>query len=140
MMRHFFVCLIMMTLMMGFSMNASAQRGFEDFSREEGLHIQYRWQRASFFDKNSDAVLVMRVTNLTEKPLQVTFAIGFYENQMILFQNRDNQICLKPGQSLRGAPAGLRFGADGITLDQARGEDFTFDIFDLKVKEVESCK
>ncbi len=139
-MRHFFVCLVMMTLMMGFSMNASAQRGFEDFAREDSLHIQYRWQRANVFNRNSDAVLILRLTNLTEKSLQVTFAIGFYENQKILFQNRDNQVCLKPGQSLRGAPAGLRFGAEGITLDRAREEGFTFDIFDLQVKEVESCK
>jgi hypothetical protein len=139
-MKNPMVSLIVFVVLAGFSMNASAQRGYNEFDRREGIYIQEYWQRANVFDRYSNAALSLRMTNETENTVEVVFTVTFFRNDQLMFESKDNKICLRPGQSLRGANAGLRFMAEGISMDMIREDWFSWDITALEVTPVESCR
>lgn len=138
-MRNYFAALMCITLILGFSAEASSQRGLQEFGREQDIFVQYKWQRANFFDKESNAALTLRVTNESENFVEINFTISFYRNEQLMFQNSDNTLCLRPGQSRRGSPAGLRFMAEGISMDMIEEEWFSWDVSQMEVTIVETC-
>ncbi|MFN2395976.1 MAG: hypothetical protein ABR597_09845, partial [Bacteroidales bacterium] len=108
---YYFLAAIVISLV---SLTVEAQRGYTRFDNEEDMEIMYRWQRASVFDKESDAVLNIRVTNQNDSAVNWTYAIGFYIDGMLVFESETYELCLKEGQSRRGGLAGLRFSMEGI--------------------------
>ncbi len=133
------VMLFFSVLLLSFSF-VTAQRGYTEFETEDSIKVMYRWQRATFFDKDSDAVLNLRVTNENETAVNWTFIVGFYKDELLVYQSEENQLCLKPGQSLRGGIAGLRFSLEDKKLEDTEKEDFSWDFVIFDVEEVESCE
>jgi hypothetical protein len=115
-----------------------AQR-FQDFDKIEGVQIQFRWERSNIFEAHPNAALLLRITNTTDQILEIEMDVSFYRDMQLMFQSKENIICLKPGQTRRGGPAGLRFMAEGISLDMVREEWFSWDISAFKVRVVEQC-
>jgi hypothetical protein len=126
--------------MLAFTNSSFAQRGFDDYGTEEGIKIQYRWARHIPVDAASNAALSLRLTNEHPHPVIATITVTFFRNEQVMFQSRHNNYCLEAGQSLRGALAGLRFMAEGISLDMTQEEWFSWKITEISVKEVSSCK
>ncbi len=123
-----------------FAGTALAQARYMHYETTEGVKVEYRWQRISFFNKDSDAVINFQFTNESAFPVEVNFDIGFYRDNQLMYQSTDNTICLLPGQSRRGVRAGLRFTATGITLDNTREDWFSWDFVHFEVKEVSDCQ
>lgn len=121
------------------SLTAEAQRDYTKFDNEEKMEIMYRWQRASLIDRESDAVLNIRVTNQNDSDVNWTYAIGFYIDGMLVFESETYELCLKEGQSRRGGLAGLRFTMEGVKLEDVEKENFQWDFVVFEVEEVESC-
>ncbi|MFW5706601.1 MAG: hypothetical protein ACOCX0_03965 [Bacteroidota bacterium] len=120
--------------------SAAAQRGFTEFETEDEIKVMYRWQRAVFFLKNSDAVLGLRVTNLSDSPVKWTYSVAFYNDKMLTYESETSELCLLPGQSRRGSLAGLRYTVEGMKKDEVESDSFSWDFGTFRVEEVESCE
>ncbi len=131
--------LLLVSVLLFSAIAANAQRGYTEFETEDNIKTMYRWQRAAFFDKDSDAVLNLRVTNENETAVNMTFIVGFYNEGLLVYQSEENQLCLKPGQSRRGGLAGLRFTLEDLKLEDTEEEGFSWDFVTFDVEEVESC-
>lgn len=131
--------LLLVSVLLFSAIAANAQRGYTEFETEDNIKTMYRWQRAAFFDKDSDAVLNLRVTNENETAVNMTFIVGFYNDGLLVYQSEENQLCLKPGQSRRGGLAGLRFTLEDLKLEDTEEEGFSWDFVTFDVEEVESC-
>jgi hypothetical protein len=118
---------------------AAAQRGFTEFETEEDIKVMYRWQRATFFLKDSDAVLGLRATNLSDSHVKWTYSVAFYNDKMLTYESEPSVLCLKPGQSRRGSLAGLRYSLEGMKLVDVESESFSWDFGIFDVDKVESC-
>ncbi len=119
---------------------AFAQVDYNYHETEDGVRIEYRWQRERFFARNSNAVLNLQLTNQGTEPVEVVFSAAFYEDGRLLFRSEDEVICLGPGESKRGLRAGLRFTAPGITMDMVQQDWFSWDMYTFEVKEVDQCE
>lgn len=139
-MRNIIFSLMSLALVLGLNIDTKAQRGFSDYGREQDIFIQYRWRASNIFERHANAALILRLTNETQTPAEVSFTISFYREKQVMFRSEDNKICLLPGQSLRGAPADLRFMAEGISLDMVQSDWFRWDISQMQVTPVESCR
>lgn len=133
------ILLLLVTVLLFSAIAANAQRGYTEFETEDNIKTMYRWQRATFFKKDSDAVLNLRVTNENETAVNMTFIVGFYNDGLLVYQSEENQLCLKPGQSRRGGLAGLRFTLEDLKLEDTEEEGFSWDFVTFDVEEVESC-
>jgi hypothetical protein len=122
------------------SLTAEAQRGYTEFDNEENLEIMYRWQRASVFDRESDAVLNIRVTNNNESAVNWTYSVGFYIDGLLVYESETYELCLQKGQSRRGGLAGLRFTMEGVKPEDVEKENFQWDFVVFDVDEVENCR
>lgn len=134
--RKLFIVMAFMAIGAGLTFG---QRGYTEFGKEENLMVMYRWQRASFFQKDSDAVLNLRVTNENESAVEWTFTVGFYNDEALMYESEQVTLCLKPGQSRRGGLAGLRFTVDGMKMDAVEDEKFSWEFGVYDVDEVEDC-
>ena len=121
------------------SYTVTAQRGYTEFETEDNMKVMYRWQRATFFKKDSDAVLNLRVTNQNETAVNWTYIVGFYDKGLLVYQSEKNQLCFKPGQTRRGGLAGLRFSLEGMKQEDTEKDGFAWDFVTFDVEEVDSC-
>lgn len=133
------ILLLLVTVLLFSAIAANAQRGYTEFETEDNIKTMYRWQRSTFFKKDSDAVLNLRVTNENETAVNMTFIVGFYDGGLLVYQSEENQLCFKPGQSRRGGLAGLRFTLEDLKLEDTEEESFSWDFVTFDVEEVESC-
>ncbi len=113
---------------------------YEEHETLDELRIDYRWQRERFFVRNSNAVLNLQLTNLSESHLKVHFVIAYYRDDKIVFESEEYVKCFRPGQRLRGGRAGLRFVADDILREDVDKDRFDWDILISEINEVESCE
>ncbi len=132
--------LLLITLMfMAGSFSSMAQRGYTDFKTEDGVKVMYSWQKVSPLKKDSDVSLNLRVTNENEYPVNWSFTVTFYNDKMAFQESELTEVCLKPGQSLRGGLAGLRFTSDGLKMEVVNSDYFEWDIEIFDVEQVEAC-
>ncbi len=132
-----FTVTIFLSLLLAFP--GFAQRGYDKLGVENDVLIQYRWQRENIFDRHSNAVLNLRLTNESEEARELVFTIAFYRDEQIMFESTGNSICLEPGQSRRGGGAGLRFSSEGISRDMTEEEWFSWDILWEEINPVVAC-
>lgn len=122
-----------------FSIESFAQVEYHYYDTYDEVRVGYRWQRASIFQSNSDAVLNLELTNLQDSAVQVGFSVGFYRDNQLVLESPDNKVCLKPGQTRRGLRGDMRFRAEGITLDMIEEEWFSWELFRVEVTGVAGC-
>ena len=118
---------------------AFAQVEYHVHDTIEEVKVEYRWQRERFFGSDPNAVLNMRLTNLTEDYVVFSFVPAYYRDGVIMYETAEYTACLAPGQTLRGGRAGLRFVADGITMSTVEQEWFSWDIPYVSVEIVDDC-
>lgn len=132
--------IILLFGILAFSSSVFAQRGFEDYGTEEGIRIQYSWGREKITKAEGNAALSLRLTNTHDYPVRVVLDVSFYRDHLELFESRGNVYCLEAGQSLRGALAGMRFVAEGVSLSDVREEWFSWEVAEITVEEISGCK
>ncbi len=113
---------------------------YEEHTTLDELRIEYRWQRERFFVRNSNAVLNLQFTNLSDSHLEVQFVVAYYRDGQIFYESDEHGLCLKPGQRLRGGRAGLRFVAEGILRQDVDKEGFEWDVLFSEIRKVNVCE
>jgi hypothetical protein len=130
---------IAVAVMLVFSISVSlAQRGYTELKTVDNVKIMYSWQKATPM-VNSDAALSLRATNQNDYPVKWTFSLVFYHDKKAVHESELTEVCLKPGQSLRGGLAGLRFGMEGLKLEEVNSDHFEWEIEQSTVERVENC-
>ena len=104
------------------------------------LLIEYRWQAEHIFQRSGNAVLNLQMTNLTDSHLEVTFVVAFYRDGQIFQESSKNVYCFEPLQRRRAGRAGLRFLAEGVTMEDIKEEAFFWDVLIEEIREKGSCK
>ena len=136
-MKHVFFLIFLGAV---FSSNVYAQQvEYHYFDLRDGVRVDYRWTRSSLFDRGSDAVLYLQMTNENEFPVKIVFTVGFYRDEQLFVESAQNILCLAPGQRRRGSRSDMRYSADGINLAMTEEEWFSWDINDFDVEEA-SCE
>lgn len=119
--------------------DAYSQWFFSDPTEEHGLEIEHRWRRSKLFDKNSDAILILKIKNTLEYPMKAAISVGFYKDEMLIFSSEEQEVCIAPGKTKRGGRANLRFIAEEITRADTKEENFSWDFAEIDISRVESC-
>lgn len=113
--------------------------GYDEFSVEDSVKTEFKWQRSNFMNKNSDAILNLKVTNLNEKAVEFIYSIGFYEDDLLVFESDQDTLCIDPGKNKRGGLHGLRFTVDDLNKEKATSKNFSWEYTAFIVKETEIC-
>ncbi len=136
---HNLIILIFGMLMFASTVSV-AQVEYHEYDTTDDILIEYRWQRGSFLGRNPDAILNLKMTNLSDETLEVVFTAGFYKDHQLFFESEEQRICLASGESQRGGRAGLRFKAENIKMDTIEEEWFSWDIPFIEVTPVVHCE
>ena len=118
---------------------AFAQVEYHVHDTIENVRVEYRWQRERFFGSDPNAVLNMRLTNLSDDYVVFSFVPAYYRDGVIMYETPEFSACLAPGETIRGGRAGLRFVADGITMSTVEQEWFSWDIPYVSAETVADC-
>ena len=118
---------------------AFAQVDYHMHDTIEDVKVEYRWQRERFFGSDPNAVLNMRLTNLSEDYLVFSFVPAYYRDGVIMYETPEFTVCMAPGETIRGGRAGLRFVAEGITMSMVDQEWFSWDILFVNAEAVADC-
>ncbi len=121
------------------SQPAFSQVQYHPLDTIEDVLIEYRWQKASFFGKDPDAILNLKITNISDDFLELVFTAGFYRDGQLFFESPEQDLCLAPGETRRGGRADLRFSAEGIRMSTIEEEWFSWDLPFLNVNIVADC-
>ena len=127
-------------MLMSFPFDANAQLRFSEHGEEHGLKIEQRWRRSKLFQKDSDAMLVLKITNTNDYAVNINIAVGFYNDGILTFISEEQNVCFETGQTKKGGPANLRFVAEEITLADTKAEGFSWDFAKIEVAKVEGCE
>lgn len=119
---------------------ALAQVEYHEFGEADGVFVEYRWQRESFFGRDPHALLNLKMTNRLETHLTVTFVVAFYRDDILSFESEEQIICLKPGEVIRGGRADLRFSAEGIRMSTIEEGGFEWDFLYFEAETVPACE
>ena len=117
-----------------------SQIRFSKHGEEDGLKIENRWRRSNFFNKNSDAVLIIKLTNTNTYAVNAKLSVGFYRDGILAFSSEEQTVCLEPGQVKRGFQTNFRFTAEGITIAETHEDNFSWDFATVEIIRVEKCK
>lgn len=120
--------------------NIYAQRRFETFKETENLVFSYRYKKECFLKKDSPLQLVLHIRNNNTEAVKLNFKVFYYWQLQSKAESEKISLCIKPGRVKRGGRADLVFTAADFTNEQLRSEDFTFDIPDLEIEKVSSCR
>ncbi len=121
------------------SHGAFAQVRYHEHERSDEVLVEYRWQKERFFAQNPHALLNLRITNLTDEHLTFRFTVGFYRDFQLFFESTEREVCLAPGESLRGRRADLRFRAEDIRMDTVEKDWFSWDLVHAETRLSASC-
>ncbi len=119
---------------------AFAQVEYHVHDTIEEVKVEYRWQRERFFGSDPNAVLNIRLTNLSGDYVAFSFVPAYYRDGVIMYETPEFTACLAPGETIRGGRAGLRFVADGITMSMVEQEWFSWDILYVSAAIVDDCE
>ncbi len=137
--NYVFRMVFVLALIAGNSVFAQ-QVEYEKHMTLDELLIEYRWQAERLFQRSGNAVLNLQMTNLTESHLEVTFVVAFYREGQLFQESSKNVYCFEPLQRRRAGRAGLRFMAEGITLEDIEKEDFSWDVLIEEITETDRCE
>jgi hypothetical protein len=124
----------------GFTNDAQSQRRFVDHSTVDGVDIQYRWANSKWLDKNSPLELRLKIKNNNSYPVRVSYEIEFYMGPMMEESSDLTELCINPKLARTGRINGMYYRSARLSNSQIESEDFTWEINDLTIEEVESCR
>ena len=135
------VSIFTIVLFLIFSGNdALAQRRYVDHSTVDGVSIQYRWANSKWLDRNSPLELRLKIKNNNDYPVEVSYEIDFLMGPMIEESSDLTKICINPKLARTGRLNGMYYQSSSLNNKQIESEEFSWEIRDLEIEQVESCR
>jgi len=135
-----FALLTLIFLIAGTSFEAFAQRNYVDHSTEDGVSIQYRWVNSKLLDKNSPLELRLKIKNNNDYPVKVSYEIDFYMGPMHEESSDLTELCINPKLAKTGRINGMYYQSGKLNNQQIESDAFSWEIRDLEIERVESCR
>ena len=124
----------------GTSGEASGQRRYVDHSTVEGVAIQYRWAHSKWLDRSSPLELRLKIKNNNDYPVQVTYDIEFYMGPVLEETSDDTELCINPKLAKTGRINGMYYQSQTLTNEELESDEFSWEITNLEIERVESCR
>ncbi len=139
-MKKYVYPLVLVVALLAGQSAAAQQVEYKEHVALDELLIEYRWQAERLFQRSGNAVLNLQMTNLTELHLEVTFIVAFYRDGQIFQESSKNVYCFEPLQRRRAGRAGLRFMAEGVTLEDIEKDEFSWEVLIEEITETDHCE
>jgi len=131
--------LITMMSLFAFAEVASAQRGYTEIIRKEGLIVSTKWGKARDAEGNRKPALLIGVQNNDRTAKNYGFNLLFYYEGRLREEGIIPESCIEGLKSKVGKITGTYFIPEKFTEEQLKSSDFTFELDDFEVEETESC-
>lgn len=120
--------------------DALAQRRYVDHSTVDGISIQYRWANSKWLDKNSRLELRLKIKNNNDYPVEVSYEIDFLMGPMVKESSDVTNICISPKLARTGRLNGMYYQSSRLNNKDIESDEFSWEIRDLEIEQVESCR
>lgn len=130
--------LLAFVLSLGVNM-ASAQRGYTEQIRKDGIKIATKWGTARDESGTKQKALLLAVENTDKTPVLYNFNILFYYEGILRETAIIEPTCIDGLKSKVGKLTGTYFIPQKFSAEQIDSPDFGFEIGDLNTEKVEAC-
>ncbi len=127
-------------ILAGTTQEASSQRRYVDHSTVDGVEIQYRWANSKWLDRNSPLELRLKIKNNNDYPVEVSYVIEFFMGPMHEESSDVTELCINPKLAKTGRINGMYYQSSSLSNQQLESDEFSWEIEDLEIVEVESCR
>lgn len=127
-------------ILAGTTQDASSQRRYVDHSTVDGVEIQYRWANSKWLDRNSPLELRLKIKNNNDYPVEVSYVIEFFMGPMHEESSDVTELCINPKLAKTGRINGMYYQSSSLSNQQLESDEFSWEIEDLEIVEVESCR
>lgn len=135
-----FTVFTLLLILVANSNEASAQRKYVDHSTVDGVDIQYKWSHSKWFDKSSPLELRLKIKNNNDYPVEVSYEIEFYMGPVMEETSDITKICINPKLAKTGRINGMYYQSSKLSNKELESEEFTWEITNLEIERVESCR
>lgn len=141
-MKHLltFSVFTLILILTGTTQEASSQRRYVDHSIVDGVEIQYRWANSKWLDSSSPLELRLKIKNNNDYPVEVSYTIEFFMGPMHEESSDVTELCINPKLAKTGRINGMYYQSSSLSNQQLESDEFTWEIEDLEIVEVESCR
>ena len=136
----FFAIFITLFVLSAVPHEAYAQRRYVEHSVVEGVSIEYRWANSKWLDRNSPLELRLKIKNNNDYPVEVSYEIEFYMGPLLEESSDLTELCISPKLAKTGRINGMYYQSDRLSNEQLESDEFIWEISDLEIKKVESCR
>lgn len=131
--------LVAAAALFAFTEVASAQRGYTEIIRKDGLIVSTKWGRARDADGNRKPALLISVQNNDRTAKNYSFNLLFYYESRLREEGIIPPSCIEGLKSKVGKITGTYFIPEKFTAEQLKSSDFTFELDAFEVEETENC-
>ena len=118
---------------------AFSQETLKDKLNKDGVKVTYEWKPSDKKDPKSKKQLCVVINNTNEHYVKMAFAVEFYFKGEVHEESQTQKICLKPGKVIKGRKYGLCWISEELSNDEIAGDDFKWELGELKLEQVEDC-
>ncbi|GAB4383285.1 MAG: hypothetical protein Kow0075_15390 [Salibacteraceae bacterium] len=111
---------------------------YKEYHNEAGIVIYGKWKYAKPF-KQGPLILCLKVENSSGETRSVSFDVNYYNIATVSEVIEFRDLCLKPGQKLKGRKHGLCLQSEEFTNEELFSEDFHWKIESLKAPPQNDC-
>jgi len=120
--------------------NSIAQKEYKLLTEKEGVEISYKWKHSKIMKKGSPLMLFLKIENNNDFHTRVAFTIDYFWNGIRNASSEPNDKCIKANRSAKGRIKKLTFDRAKFTDKDILSENFTLDVSDLVINNVDHCK
>lgn len=118
---------------------ASAQRGYSEIIRKDGLIVSTKWGKARDAEGNRKPALLIAVQNNERTAKDYSFNLLFYYEALLREEGMIPSSCIEGLKSKVGKLTGTYFIPEKFTEEQLKSSDFYFELDSFEVEETENC-
>jgi hypothetical protein len=120
--------------------HASTQKEYIPVSTEDGVEFSYLWKRSRVIKKDSPMILFLKIHNSNAYHASVDFTVDYFWNGIRSASSDPNSLCIKAGKTAKGRMKNLTFQKTGYSDQEISSVNFTLDLSDVTITEVETCR
>ena len=137
---YFIYVFVVALVFMGTSQDVTAQRRYVDHTTKDGVTFQYRWVNSKWLDKNSPLELRLKIKNDNDYPVSVSYGVEFYMGPVMEESSEITELCINRKLAKTGRLNGMYYQSAKLNNEQLQSKDFYWEISDLEIEKVESCR
>lgn len=113
--------------------------GFEKAMTKDSIKISYKWRKYKRLRKNSPEVLMLKLENLRNAKVTVSFRVVFHWKGSLHSRSSIKEYCMKPEQTIKGKKWELAFYSQDFAKEDFTNPFFSWFVEDIHVEENQLC-